>query len=378
MEMGASGDLVTALQRTLNARIKPSPSIGTDGDFGPETEGAVKQFQTQARLEPTGVVEEKTWKALGPLIPEEEPVEDPAVVNGKRIEKSPIDALDGPPFVTCKGWAIIDGKSGEFLAGDHEDLKREPASTTKIMTAYLVSLLAEKDPAVLDEVVTFSERADKTPGTSAEVKAGERASVRDLLYGMMLPSGNDATVAFGEHFGDRLADESDNAANRDAYDSFVSAMNRKAAELGMTSTHYNNTHGLHSDGHETTARDLGKLAFAAFQIPLFREIVKTPQRGSTLDSVSGYQRNIEWRNTNQLLRTEGYDGIKTGTTNAAGACLVSTGERKERRIMVVVLGATSSDARYTDSRNLYRWAWKDLLKLNGEAAKHPTNTAGAD
>jgi D-alanyl-D-alanine carboxypeptidase (penicillin-binding protein 5/6) len=78
------------------------------------------------------------------------------------------------------------------------------------------------------------------------------------------------------------------------------------------------------------------------------------------------------------LRTEGYDGIKTGTTNAAGACLVSTGERKERRIMVVVLGATSSDARYTDSRNLYRWAWKDLLKLNGEAAKHPTNTAGAD
>ena len=154
-------------------------------------------------------------------------------VNAADVKKSPPDSLDGPPFVTCKAWAIIDGKTGEFLAGDHENRKLEPASTTKIMTAYLVSLLAQKDPKVLDEIVTFSERADKTPGSSSEIKAGEKLPVRELLYGMMLPSGNDATVAFAEHFGDRLADDKDKEAHRNAYESFVSAMNRKAAELGM-------------------------------------------------------------------------------------------------------------------------------------------------
>jgi serine-type D-Ala-D-Ala carboxypeptidase (penicillin-binding protein 5/6) len=379
MEMGASGDMVTALQRTLNARMKPSPGIGTDGDFGPETEGVVKKFQTQNKLEPTGIVDDKTWKALGPLVMEEaDAVEEPAVLNAADVKKSPIDSLDGPPFVTCKGWAIIDGKSGDFLAGDHENQKLEPASTTKIMTAYLVSLLAQKDPKVLDEVVTFSERADKTPGSSAEIKAGEKLPVRELMYGMMLPSGNDATVAFAEHFGDRLADDKDKEAHCNAYDSFVSAMNRKAAELGMNSTHFNNTHGLHSDGHETTAHDLAKLAYAAFQIPLFRDVVKTSQHGYTLDSVSGYQRNIEWHNTNHLLRSEGYDGMKTGTTGAAGACLVSTGERDGRRIMMVVLGSTSGDARYTDSRNLYRWAWKDLLKQQSDGAKTAVNTSKAN
>ena len=95
----------------------------------------------------------------------------------------------------------------------------------------------------------------------------------------------------------------------------------------------------------------------------------------TVDSVTGYQRNIVWHNTNQLLRTEGYDGIKTGTTGAAGNCLVSTGERDGRRLIVVVLGSTSTESRYTDTRNLYRWAWNDLLKIGStnEAAEQAGN-----
>lgn len=378
LQMGADGEMVTALQRTLNARMKPAPGIGTDGDFGPETENAVKRFQKQKNLEATGVVDSATWKALGPLVMEEEPAPEPAVVNAEKNKKSPPDPLDGPPFVSCKAWAIIDGNSGEFLAGDHENEKREPASTTKIMTAYLVTSLTQKDPKVLDEIITFSERADKTSGSSSEVKAGEKLPVRELLYGMMLPSGNDATVAFAEHFGDRLADDKDKEAHLDAYDSFVSAMNRKAAELGMTSTHYNNTHGLPSAGHVTTARDLARIAYAAFQIPDFRKVVGTPKHGYTLDSVAGYQRNIEWRNTNQLLRTEGYDGIKTGTTNAAGNCIVSTGERNGKRLIVVVLGAPSTEGRYADSRNLYRWAWKDLLKMYGDDAKDSKRVSKAN
>ncbi len=110
--------MVTALQRTLNARMKPSPGIGTDGDFGPETEDAVKKFQSEKKLEATGVVDAATWKAFGPLVMEEEPAPEPAVVNAEKSKKSPPDPLDGPPFVSCKAWAIVDGKTGEFLAGD--------------------------------------------------------------------------------------------------------------------------------------------------------------------------------------------------------------------------------------------------------------------
>jgi D-alanyl-D-alanine carboxypeptidase (penicillin-binding protein 5/6) len=368
LEIGASGDLVEALQRTLNVRIKPSPGIGTDGDYGPETENAVKAFQKQEKLKADGIVDKETWRALGPLVMDKEPAPEPAVVNAEKNEKSPPDALDGPPYVTCKGWAIIDGATGEFLAGEHQDVKRDPASTTKMMTAYLVALLAEKDPKVLDEIVTFSEEADKTSGSSSEVKAGEKLPVGELMYGMMLPSGNDATVAFAEHFGERLANENDKKAKLSSYKCFVSAMNRKAAELGMKSTHFNNTHGLPSAGHQTTARDLAHLAFIAFQVPEFRKVVGTPRHGYTLDSVTGYKRNIEWRNTNQLLKIEGYDGIKTGTTGAAGSCIVSTSERGGRRLIIAVLGSTSTESRYADTRNLYRWAWKDVVKI-GDGTK---------
>jgi D-alanyl-D-alanine carboxypeptidase (penicillin-binding protein 5/6) len=169
-------------------------------------------------------------------------------------------------------------------------------------------------------------------------------------------------VALAEHFGKRLAQTGGNGESASAYDGFIEAMNHTADEIGMKSTRFNNPHGLPSEGHQTTARDMARLALAAFKLPEFRRLVATPRRGYTLDSVSGYKRNIVWSNTNQLLRTEGYDGIKTGTTGAAGACLVSTGERNGRRLIVVVLGSTSSDARYADTRNLYRWAWTDLLK----------------
>ncbi|HEX5470549.1 MAG TPA: serine hydrolase, partial [Lacipirellulaceae bacterium] len=369
LQSGASGDLVEALQRTLNARMKPSPGIGVDGDFGPETEGTVKTFQKQAKLKPTGIVDAATWKALGPLLMEDQPVREPAVVNGEKNQRLPPDPLDGPPYVTCKAWAILDGNTGKLLAGDHQDERRDPASTTKMMTAYLVTSLAEKDPSVLQEIVTFSERADKTPGSTSDVKAGEKLPVGELLYGMLLPSGNDAAVAFAEHFGKRLADSKDKEAHLDPHDCFISAMNRTAKKLGMTRSHFNNPNGLPSRGHQTTAHDLARLAFVAFQVPEFRKVVGTVHHGCTLDSVTGYKRNIEWHNTNQLLRIEGYDGIKTGTTGRAGSCLISTGERDGHRLIIAVLGATSTEGRYADTRNLYRWAWTHLEKLGGEDSK---------
>jgi D-alanyl-D-alanine carboxypeptidase (penicillin-binding protein 5/6) len=377
LQMGADGELVQALQRTLNARMKGD--IGVDGDFGPETETAVKKFQKQEGLKDNGIVDADTWKALGPLIMEDEPAPEPELVNAEKTEKTPLESLSGPPFVTCKAWAVIDGKSGEFLAGDHQDEKRDPASTTKMMTAYLVALLAEKDPKVLEEIVTFSERADNTSGSTSDIKAGETLPVGEMLYGLMLPSGNDASVAFAEHFGDRLATDSEKEdESLTSYDKFINAMNRKAAELGMKDTHFDNPHGLPSESHKTTARDLAKLAFVAYQVPEFRKVVSTPQHGYTVDSVTGYKRNVLWKNTNQLLRTEGYDGIKTGTTGAAGACIVSTGQRNGRRLIVAVLGSTSTESRYADTRNLYRWAWKELLKMSDSAGKGSDNLSKAN
>jgi D-alanyl-D-alanine carboxypeptidase (penicillin-binding protein 5/6) len=368
LQSGATGDLVQALQRTLNARIKDSPGIGVDGDFGPETEGAVKKLQTQEGLEATGVVSADTWRALGPLLTEEEPTPEPAVVNAETLTKESPDKLDGTPFVTAKAWAIIDGQSGEFLAGEHDQEKRDPASTTKIMTAFIVTRLAEKDPKVLEEIVTFSSRADNTTGSTSGVREGEKLTVSELLYGLMLPSGNDASVALAEHFGARYGAINGGADHEkvDPYEHFIRQMNDVAEGLGLQSTHFDNPHGLTTDKHKTTARELACLAYHALPVPLFRKIVSTPQHGTTVDSVSGYHRNVVWRNTNQLLKIEGYDGVKTGTTGAAGNCLVSTAERGGRRLIIVVLGSTSADSRYTDTRNLFRWAWKDLVKVGDE------------
>lgn len=362
MEVGASGDMVEALQRTLNARIKPAGGIGVDGDYGPETETAVKKFQSQSGLKETGVVDAATWKALGPLVMSEEPAPEPSIVNAESAKKQAADALDGPPFVTCKAWAVTD-ENGKLLGGFDENELRDPASTTKIMTAFLVTSLAEQDPSVLDEIVTFSERADKTSGSTADLKAGEKVSVRELLYGLLLPSGNDASVAFAEHFGKRLTPDAENS-----YDGFIAAMNRKAKEIGMTKSGFKNPHGLTAEGHQLTATDIAKLASLAFKQPTFRNVVGTPQRGTTVDSVSGYKRNVLWKTTNQLLKTDGYDGIKTGTTGAAGSCLVSTGTRDGKRLIIVVLGATSTESRYADTRNLYRWAWNNLVNSDGSVS----------
>jgi serine-type D-Ala-D-Ala carboxypeptidase (penicillin-binding protein 5/6) len=373
LQTGASGDLVEALQRTLNSRITPPPGIGVDGDFGPETEGAVKKLQTQEGLEATGIVNSDTWQALGPLLMEEQAAPEPAVVNAETIDKQDPDALDGPPFVTAQAWTILNGETGEFLAGENDEEKRDPASTTKIMTALIVSRLAEEDPKILDETVTFSSRADNTTGSTSGVQEGEKLFVGELLYGLMLPSGNDASVALAEHFGARFGpmNSGTNSETTDPYDHFIARMNALAAESGMASTHFDNPHGLGTGTHKTTARDLARLAHEAFRVPLFRKIVSTPQHGTTLASVSGYRRNVVWRNTNQLLRVKGYDGIKTGTTGAAGNCLVSTAERNGQRLIVVVLGATSADSRYTDTRNLFRWAWNDLVKFSDHGEEKP-------
>jgi D-alanyl-D-alanine carboxypeptidase (penicillin-binding protein 5/6) len=356
LSSGAGGPLVEALQRTLNARLDPSPDLAVDGDFGPATEGAVIRFQRTRQLPQTGTVGPETWAALGSLVHDDPAVPTPEQANRQVLEKSPPDPVTGPPFVTCRSWVVGDDITGEILAGSDQDTPRDIASTTKLMTIYVVARLAAKEPAILDEIVTFSQRADETIGSTAGVRAREQIPVQQLLYGLMLPSGNDAAVALAEHFGGRLADAS-STHQQDAYAQFIAAMNRTARELGMEHTSFRNPNGLTEDGHQASARDLFKLAHAALKLPLVAQIVATGQHGCTVTGPGGYQRHLFWRNTNRLLKTQGYDGVKTGTTRAAGACLIARGARDGKRRIVVILGASGSDGRYADARNLFRWTW---------------------
>lgn len=371
LKKGAAGPLVASLQRTLNAQLSPSPELDADGDFGAMTESAVIAFQETKKLEPTGVVGPETWEALGPLVEKGPEVPAPAVSNREVIEKESADDLDGAPFVASKVWAIADGKTGEVLWGADEEKPVDIASTTKMMTAYLVGKYVQEHPEALKEMITFSKRADDTIGSTADLRAGEVVSVEELMYGLMLPSGNDASVAFGEHFGSRLAAGGDKEAAekgspKESYDNFIDAMNAAAKDLGMEQSHFTNTHGLTDEKHKASAADLAKLALAVKQIPFLQKVVATPQRGATVTGPGGYERNVLWKNTNNLLKIEGYDGVKTGTTDAAGACLVSSAKRGDDSLIVVVLGAPSSDSRYVDSRNLYRWGWQQLEKQKSE------------
>ncbi len=357
LKQGDVGPAVEVLQRMLNARGKPAPGLGVDGDFGPATHEALVRFQESHGLKTTGLTDPETWKALGPPPPPEPEPPAPEVVNAQEPAKQPADALDGPPFTTSKAWAVADGKTGELIAGQRADVPLDMASTTKIMTAYVVLQAVKADPKLLEETVTFTRRADRTPGSTSGVREGESLPLGELLYGLLLPSGNDASVALGEHVGSRFqparGDDSEDSLSR-----FIAEMNRQAEALSLKETHFANTHGLTAEGHRTSARDLATLAAQCLQDPLFARIVSTSRHGCTLKGPEESTRNVVWENTNNLLGIEGYTGVKTGTTSAAGACLVASGRRGDTSRIIVILGAASSSGRYVDARNLFRWAWQ--------------------
>jgi D-alanyl-D-alanine carboxypeptidase (penicillin-binding protein 5/6) len=359
LRLGDAGPAVEDLQRRLNhASLDPPPSLDVDGDFGPATRAAVLQFQRSRGLPTTGDADPEMRNALGDAPIVEPPVPAPEIVNAERHPKRPPDSLDGPPFVTARSWVVADGKTGEPLWGAAEAEPREPASTTKVLTALVVFRIARENPQALDEMVAFSQRADRTGGSTTGLHAGERIPVRELLYGLLLPSGNDAGVALAEHFGGRLAPPAETPDETDPYPRFVAEMNRVAAALGLKETRFANANGLSTRGHRTSARDLARLARYALDDPGLAAYFSTVRHGCTVVAADGGRRNVDWTNTNRLLQIEGYDGVKTGTTEAAGACLVASGRRGDDHLIVVVLGAGSSEARYTETRNLFRWAWR--------------------
>lgn len=354
---GAHGPEIEALQRTLNRQLKSS-ELSIDGDFGAATRTAVVKFQKAANLPATGIVDSATRAKLGPFLLTDAPVPEPEVINAQKLPRLPADPLEGPPFLTCRAWAVGDPRSGKQIGGKDDAARLEIASVTKLMTAGVVLRLARQQPDILRETVTVKAPSARVGGSTATLQAGDRLVVDDLLYALLLPSGNDAAAALAEHFGPRLRPAGEAGAKLNAIECFVTEMNRTAAELGLKDTVYKNPHGLPDRGHYSTARDQLLLASALIHDTRLLDYTSARQWGCRIQNLSGRARNSVWKNTNRLLETEGYLGLKTGTTSGAGSCLVSLGERGDQRLVIVVLGSSGADAREADTRNLFRWGWQ--------------------
>ena len=248
------------------------------------------------------------------------------------------------PKTNSRRYIVYDRISKSMIIGKNEDIKSAMASTTKIMTTIVIL-----EKADLNEKVTVSAKAGGTGGSRLGLKRGDKTSVRDLLYGLMLRSGNDAAVALAEHVGGSVK-------------GFAELMNEKAIELGLTNTHFVTPHGLDDANHYTTALELAKLTDYAMDNETFTKIVGTK---STTIYINNQSRQIN--NTNELLGVlNGVVGVKTGFTNNAGRCLVTETKRNNMDIITIVLGADTKKDRTKDSVNLIEYTFSKYKMYNLE------------
>jgi D-alanyl-D-alanine carboxypeptidase (penicillin-binding protein 5/6) len=242
------------------------------------------------------------------------------------------------PDIGGSGHLLIDYHSGRVLAQSNADIRLEPASLTKIMTAYVVFRELGGGNIHLDDSVLVSKKAWKTPGSRMFIEVDKRVSVEDLLKGMIIQSGNDASVALAEYVAG-------------SEDSFADLMNTHARRLGMNNTHFVNATGLPDGNHYTTAVDMAIVTAASIrEFPQYYAWYK--EREFTFNK-------IRQSNRNRLLwRDDSVDGVKTGHTDAAGYCLVASGERDGMRLISVVMGTASEEARAAASQSLLNYGFR--------------------
>ncbi len=240
------------------------------------------------------------------------------------------------PIINSRAAVIYDRTSGEVIWGKDEKSQRKMASTTKIMTSIVV-IEEIKD---LSQTVTISNKAAGVGGSRLGLHIGDKITVNDLLYGLMLESGNDCAIALGEYVGNTV-------------ENFVDMMNEKAKQLGLNNTHFVTVNGLDADEHYTTAVELAKLTDYALKNDKFKNIVGTTNYTVT---INGYGKAID--NTNELLGyLDGVYGVKTGFTNGANRCLVTSIKRGNMDIISVVLGADTKKDRTKDSIEIIEYAY---------------------
>jgi len=245
-----------------------------------------------------------------------------------KVDGLVLDPNDALPNVTARSAVVLEARTGRVLYERNMDERRFPASTTKIMT-----LIVALEHGNLDDVVTVGHHAAGTEGSTLWLEEGDEITLRELLYGMMLHSGNDATVAIAEHIAGSV-------------DKFARLMTDKAHKLGAKDTNFVNANGLPDDAHYTTAHDMALIAAYGYSLPEFEDIVSTKE--ITFPWVKDDTHRL--RNENQMLWLyEGGNGVKTGYTDAAGRCLVAGAKRDGIQLVSVVLDSN--------------WMWNDSILL---------------
>ncbi|MCX7898123.1 MAG: D-alanyl-D-alanine carboxypeptidase [Rhodocyclaceae bacterium] len=244
-------------------------------------------------------------------------------------------AAEPPPQLSARAWLLIDHATGQVLAAQAQDMRIEPASLTKIMTSYVVSAALREGRIRRDQVAPVSEKAWRAPGSRMFIAPDQRVTIDELISGMVIQSGNDATIALAE-------------AVAGSEEAFVALMNAEARRLGMTQTNFANATGLPDPAHYTTAADLAKLTTA-----LIRDFPEDYKRYA----VKEYTWNkIKQPNRNRLLWLDpAVDGVKTGHTETAGYCLIASRYDGARRLTAIVLGAASDAARVQETTRLLHY-----------------------
>ena len=243
-----------------------------------------------------------------------------------------------PPTLAAESYILMDFLSDTLIAEKDIDKKVEPASITKMMTAYVVFTELKNGNLRTDDLIRVSEKAWRTGGSKMFIEVNKTVSVSDLLKGMIIQSGNDACIAFAEHIAG-------------TEETFTDLMNQYAKKLGMKNSHFTNSTGLPSEGHYITARDAAILAKAIIvdfpeYFPLFSE------KEFTFNEITQHNRNT------LLWRDPSVDGFKTGHTESAGYCLVSSAKRNGMRLIAVVMGTESQKARADESQNLLNYGFR--------------------
>ena len=246
--------------------------------------------------------------------------------------------IPAAPRVNAKAYLLIDHNSGHVIAEHNADSKIEPASLTKLMTAYVVLFEIERGGISLEDDVKISEKAWRMGGSRMFIKVNSLVSVEELLKGLIIQSGNDASVALAEHIAGSEA-------------AFVELMNQHAERLNMNATHFNNSTGWPDKEHYTSARDLAKLSRAI--------ITDFPKHYSAYKEKEYTYNNIRQYNRNRLLWLDDrVDGLKTGHTEAAGYCLIASAKQDKTRLISVVTGTNRDEARVSASRKLINYGYR--------------------
>lgn len=257
------------------------------------------------------------------------------------VVQSPVHAarmIPSPPSLNASSWLLMDARTGHIITEYNADQRVPPASLTKMMTAYIASELLMKGDLKMSDMVPISERAWRKGGSKMFVRVGTQVRMDDLLRGIIIQSGNDASIAVAEYI----------AGSEDA---FADLMNKTAAKLGMVNSHFVNATGWPAEDHFTTARDLATLA---------RHIIYDHPEDYALYAEKEFVYNdIRQPNRNTLLwRDSTVDGIKTGHTEEAGYCLVSSAKTDDIRLIAVVMGTQSEKSRANESQKLITYGFR--------------------